>query len=70
MIGAIALGLGHLHKNGYIYRDLKPENLLIDANGVVKLSDFGLSKRLNSIDRSAKTLVGSPSFIAPEVIEN
>jgi len=38
------LALGHLHKLGIIYRDLKPENILLDAQGHVKLTDFGLCK--------------------------
>lgn len=38
------MALGHLHKLGIIYRDLKPENILLDAQGHVKLTDFGLCK--------------------------
>jgi serum/glucocorticoid-regulated kinase 2 len=42
----IVLALGYLHKEGVIYRDLKPENILLDADGHIKLSDFGLAKQL------------------------
>jgi serine/threonine protein kinase len=40
----LTLALGHLHANSVVYRDLKPENILIDADGHIKLADFGLSK--------------------------
>ena len=42
----IILGLKTLHKNNMIYRDIKPENILMDSEGHIKLSDFGLSKIL------------------------
>lgn len=43
----IILTLEYLHSKGFIYRDLKPENILLDADGHVKLTDFGLSKDLS-----------------------
>jgi len=65
----IVLGLEHLHKNGIIYRDLKPENLLLDASGHVKMTDFGLSKEgLTNEDRT-NTFCGTPEYLAPEVLD-
>lgn len=43
-------GLYELHKNGYIYTDLKPSNILIDESGILKLSNFGLSQNISHID--------------------
>ncbi|GFF64886.1 hypothetical protein IFM60648_01418 [Aspergillus lentulus] len=53
---------------GIAYRDLKPENILLDANGHIKLVDFGFAKQIN--DRETYTLCGSPEYLAPEVINN
>lgn len=64
----IVLSLDHLHRSNIIYRDLKPENVLIDAEGFVKITDFGLSKE-NILDgRTAKTLCGTPEYLAPEIL--
>ncbi|KAE9989182.1 hypothetical protein Vi05172_g6319 [Venturia inaequalis] len=65
----IVLILEFLHeKEGVAYRDLKPENILIDAEGHLKLVDFGFAKKI--WDRETYTLCGTPEYLAPEVIRN
>ncbi|KAK7551461.1 kinase-like domain-containing protein [Phyllosticta citricarpa] len=65
----IVLILEYLHeREGVAYRDLKPENILIDAQGHLKLVDFGFAKKVEN--RETYTLCGTPEYLAPEVIRN
>jgi len=66
----ILLALEHLHENGIIYRDLKPENLLLTNDGHICLTDFGLCKEgiEKESDRTA-TFCGTPEYLAPEVLK-
>lgn len=63
----IILIFEYMHASDYIYRDLKPENLLLDKTGYLKITDFGFAKR---VAFKTYTLCGTPEYIAPEVLLN
>ena len=65
--GQIILVFEFMHASDYIYRDLKPENLLLDKMGYLKITDFGFAKR---VAFKTYTLCGTPEYIAPEVLLN
>ena len=64
----LVLALEFLHKNNMVYRDLKPENIVLDSKGHLKITDFGLSKILETDEDKAFTICGTPQYLAPEVL--
>lgn len=59
----------YLHSKQLVYRDLKPENVLLNSTGYLKLSDFGFVKQLKPGERTY-TLCGTPEYLAPEILMN
>jgi len=69
----LVLALEHLHAMDVVYRDMKPENILLDGEGHIKLTDFGLSKMQVTgfgPEGGTKTFCGTPEYLAPEVLED
>lgn len=64
-VACLVLALEHVHSKSVAYRDLKPENVLIDKTGYIKLTDFGFAKH---VTRKTYTVCGTPEYVAPEIL--
>ena len=66
----ICLAIKHVHDRKILHRDLKSQNIFLTKSGRVKLGDFGIAKVLSATMDNAKTMVGTPYYLSPEIIEN
>ena len=64
----ICLAVKHLHDRKVLHRDLKTQNVFLTSTSIVKLGDFGIAKVLNSTSDRAKTFVGTPYYLSPEIV--
>ncbi|XP_060793223.1 serine/threonine-protein kinase Nek5 isoform X2 [Neoarius graeffei] len=67
----ICLGLKHIHDRKVLHRDIKAQNIFLTQGGTkIKLGDFGIARMLNNTTELARTCVGTPHYISPEICEN
>jgi len=65
---ALAQGVAYAHERNIVHRDLKPANVMITREGMARLMDFGIARRIAAPDTDGPTIVGTPSYMAPEYI--
>lgn len=66
----ICLALKHIHDKKILHRDLKSQNIFMTENGMIKLGDFGIAKCLEYTWQKAMTVVGTPYYLSPEIVNN
>ena len=66
----ICLALKHVHDRKILHRDIKNQNIFLTKDNMVKLGDFGIARILSNTREKAKTMVGTPYYLSPEIIEN
>jgi serine/threonine protein kinase len=69
LFSQIVAGVRFMYENNILHRDIKPSNILVTRRGVIKIADFGSSKMYRSSELMLKTLVGTPLFFSPELLQ-
>ena len=69
LLRSVLQGLVVAHDKGLVHRDIKPHNVLIDADGGIKLADFGLVRAMNNPQKTSNQIVGTVSYISPEQVD-
>ena len=59
----------HIHDRKVLHRDLKSQNIFLTKGNMVKLGDFGIAKMLSNTNQMVKTMVGTPYYLSPEIVE-
>ncbi|KAF6034950.1 NEK1 [Bugula neritina] len=70
MFVQICLAMKHIHDRKILHRDIKSQNIFITQGGIMKLGDFGIAKIMNSTVELARTCIGTPYYLSPEICEN
>ena len=66
----ICLAIKHTHDKKILHRDLKSQNIFMTKRGILKLGDFGIARVLSNTKSRAKTVVGTPYYLSPEIIRS
>lgn len=70
LIGQLTIAIDSIHSLNYVFRDIKPENVMLDSNGNIVLVDFGLAKKQSKNKSEKLEYVGTPGYMAPEILNN
>ncbi len=66
----LCLAMKHIHDRKILHRDIKSQNVFLTKNGLIKLGDFGIAKCLDTTLQQAKTFIGTPYYLSPEMVQN
>ncbi len=68
ILATVADAMDHAHRQGVVHHDIKPANIVLTADHVVKVMDFGIATRASSARTNAETVLGTPTYMSPEQI--
>ena len=69
LFAQMVLAIQHVHKKKILHRDLKSGNVFLTKAGIVKIGDFGIARELNETSDFAATVVGTPYYLSPEIVQ-